>query len=93
VPQALHKLISLVRGAFVLALVGLIRVYQLLVSPLLGRRCRFYPSCSEYAAESVRHFGPLAGSWRALGRLCRCHPWNAGGFDPPVPAPKQGSID
>ncbi len=90
-PQALRKLIHFVGRAFALALVALIRVYQLVVSPLLGRRCRFYPSCSEYAAESVRHYGPLVGSWRALGRVCRCHPWNPGGFDPPVP--QQGSID
>ena len=66
-------------------LIGLVRLYQLLVSPLLvalGVRCRFYPSCSAYASESVRHFGPLRGSWKALGRLSRCHPLHPGGYDP-----------
>ncbi len=96
-PQALRKLMAVVRGALTLVLLGAIRVYQTLVSPLVtllfGQRCRFYPSCSEYAVESVRHYGPLVGSWRALGRVCRCHPWNPGGFDPPVAAPKQGSLE
>jgi putative membrane protein insertion efficiency factor len=59
----------------------LIRSYQLLVSPLLGPRCRFHPSCSHYALGALRRFGPLAGLWLALRRLVRCHPWNPGGFD------------
>jgi putative membrane protein insertion efficiency factor len=63
-----------------------IRVYQLLVSPLLGPRCRFYPSCSAYAVEALRTHGPLRGLWLAARRLLRCHPWNPGGLDP-VPPP------
>jgi len=69
-------------------LIGLVRIYQLLVSPVfvaLGVRCRFYPSCSAYAAESVQHFGPVRGSLKALGRLCRCHPLHPGGYDPVLP--------
>lgn len=60
----------------------LIRTYQLLVSPLLGPRCRFYPSCSQYALEAVARHGALRGSWLALRRLARCHPLHAGGYDP-----------
>jgi uncharacterized protein len=66
-----------------------IRVYQLLVSPLLGPRCRFYPSCSAYAVEALQRHGALRGSWLALRRLGRCHPWNLGGPDP-VPPPRRG---
>ena len=51
-------------------------------SPLLGPRCRFYPSCSQYALEAVRTHGSLRGSSLALRRLLRCHPWHAGGYDP-----------
>lgn len=60
-----------------------IRVYQLLLSPLLGNRCRFYPSCSEYALGSIRTFGILRGSVLAGWRLLRCNPWNPGGVDFP----------
>jgi putative membrane protein insertion efficiency factor len=65
-----------------LALQWLIRAYQLTLSPLLGPRCRFYPSCSQYALEAVRAHGSLQGCWLALRRLLRCHPWHAGGYDP-----------
>lgn len=60
----------------------LIRLYQWTVSPLLGQNCRFYPSCSHYALEAIGRFGLLRGSWLAVKRIGRCHPWNPGGFDP-----------
>lgn len=63
----------------------LIRGYQLGISPLLPPSCRFYPSCSEYSLQAVKIHGAGRGSWLAAKRLCRCHPWSAGGFDP-VPA-------
>jgi putative membrane protein insertion efficiency factor len=63
----------------------LIRLYQWTVSPYLGPRCRFYPSCSHYAHEAIGRFGVAAGGWLALKRLARCHPWHPGGHDP-VPA-------
>jgi uncharacterized protein len=64
----------------------LIRAYQLGLSPLLGPRCRFYPSCSQYALEAVQAHGSLRGCLLALRRLSHCHPWHAGGYDP-VPLP------
>jgi len=67
-------------------LVLLIRVYQLLLSPMLGPRCRFYPSCSAYAIEAITVHGALRGSYLAGRRLLRCHPWNPGGPDPVPPA-------
>ena len=63
-------------------LIALLRIYQLLVSPWLGRRCRFHPSCSQYTIEALQRHGALRGSWLGLRRLLRCHPWNPGGFDP-----------
>jgi putative membrane protein insertion efficiency factor len=62
-----------------------IRSYQFLISPLLGSRCRFYPSCSQYAIDAVKEYGTLRGGWMSLKRLLRCHPFNEGGFDPVVP--------
>ena len=63
-----------------------IRAYQLVVSPMLGPRCRFYPSCSSYAVAAITHHGVGRGSYLAVRRLLRCHPWNPGGVDhvPPV---------
>jgi putative membrane protein insertion efficiency factor len=66
----------------------LIRIYQWTVSPLLGPRCRFYPSCSQYALEAVQRFGVLKGGWLAVVRVGRCHPWQPGGFDPVPEAPR-----
>ncbi len=64
-------------------LIGVVRLYQWLISPMLGRRCRFEPSCSVYFIESVRKYGVIRGACRGIGRICRCHPWNPGGYDPP----------
>ena len=62
--------------------VALIRGYQYFVSPLLGPRCRFYPSCSHYAVEAIQRHGLLRGGWLAARRIVRCHPLNPGGYDP-----------
>lgn len=61
---------------------SLVRGYQLVLSPYLGQRCRFHPSCSEYALEALQTHGALCGSWLALRRLSKCHPWHPGGYDP-----------
>ncbi len=61
---------------------AIIRGYQLAISPLLGPRCRFYPSCSEYARQAVLEHGLLRGGSLAVRRLARCHPWHEGGVDP-----------
>jgi putative membrane protein insertion efficiency factor len=58
-----------------------VRVYQRLVSPLIGPRCRFHPSCSEYTAQAVLKHGAIRGIYLGVRRLLRCHPWNPGGFD------------
>jgi putative membrane protein insertion efficiency factor len=59
-----------------------IRLYQRLISPALGSRCKYYPSCSEYAAQAIQRFGILRGLVLAAWRLLRCNPWSRGGFDP-----------
>lgn len=65
------------------ALIAPIRVYQKTLSPLIGPVCRFYPSCSNYTIQAIRKYGPVRGGWKGLKRICRCHPWNPGGYDPP----------
>lgn len=59
-----------------------LRAYRYVLSPMLGRNCRFVPSCSEYAIEAVERHGALHGAWLALRRVGRCHPFSAGGYDP-----------
>lgn len=63
------------------SLTVLIRGYRRLVSPLFGAHCRFYPTCSAYALEAVEVHGAIRGSWMAVRRISRCHPWSAGGVD------------
>ena len=63
-------------------LIAMLRAYQYLLSPWWGRQCRFAPSCSNYALEAIERHGALSGSWLALKRVLRCHPWHPGGFDP-----------
>ena len=63
-------------------LIGLIRIYQYAISPFLGRSCRYFPTCSAYAVEALQKHGALKGGWLATKRVCRCHPWHPGGYDP-----------
>jgi len=60
----------------------LIRIYQLVISPLLGSQCRFTPTCSQYAAEALKKYGVFKGSWLAVKRISRCRPGGGSGFDP-----------
>jgi len=76
--ELLKKLFSIP----VLILVGIIRLYRLFISPLLGQTCRFSPSCSNYAIEALQVHGVFRGSWLAARRISRCHPLNEGGYDP-----------
>ena len=64
-------------------LIGIVRAYQMTLSPIFGRQCRFHPSCSAYFIEAVQKYGALRGAFRGLWRICRCNPWNPGGYDPP----------
>lgn len=70
------------RRLLVAPLIALIGLYRYAISPLLGRSCRFHPSCSEYAIEALERHGPVIGLWLAIRRVARCHPWHPGGFDP-----------
>jgi putative membrane protein insertion efficiency factor len=63
-------------------LLGLIQLYKWTLSPLIGRDCRYLPTCSSYAADAIRTHGAWAGSWMAGARICRCHPWGGHGWDP-----------
>jgi putative membrane protein insertion efficiency factor len=74
------------RGILQRLCIFLIRGYQWLLSPLLGPRCRFHPSCSHYAVEAIDRHGAMRGGWLAARRITRCHPLNPGGYDP-VPEP------
>lgn len=63
-------------------LLALIRTYQYAISPLVGRRCRYFPTCSEYTVDAIQKFGAVKGGWLGAKRICRCHPWHPGGYDP-----------
>ncbi len=65
-----------------LPLIALVKLYQLAISPWLGGNCRFQPTCSAYAIEALETHGPLKGSWLAMRRISRCHPWGGSGYDP-----------
>ncbi len=61
----------------------LVRVYQVLLSPIVGRQCRFTPTCSHYMIEAIEKYGAIRGVCKGIWRICRCHPWHPGGHDPP----------
>ncbi len=70
-------------------LILLVRGYQVLISPVLGNNCRYYPSCSAYTIEAMEKWGPLKGLWMGIRRVSRCHPWHEGGVDPVPDPPSQ----
>jgi putative membrane protein insertion efficiency factor len=74
---------GIILGMLRLGLIGMVRCYQYAVSPWLGPCCRYQPTCSEYFIEAVNKYGVVAGGWRGLRRICRCHPWGRSGYDPP----------
>jgi putative membrane protein insertion efficiency factor len=69
-----------------LLLVGIIRLYQRMVSPFLGSNCRFHPSCSNYCIEALREHGMVRGLWLGMKRISKCHPFHSGGYDPVPPS-------
>jgi putative membrane protein insertion efficiency factor len=70
------------RKLFTILLVGLIRFYQAFISPLLGAKCRYTPTCSAYGLEAIKKYGPLKGGRMAIKRFLSCHPWGGSGYDP-----------
>jgi putative membrane protein insertion efficiency factor len=72
----------IIKKSIAMLFLALIRVYQYTLSPVLGSNCRFYPSCSEYAYQAIRRYGPLGGLVLAVKRILRCHPFHPGGIDP-----------
>jgi uncharacterized protein len=79
----IRRLGAVLSSCFTAFLISGVRFYQTCLRPLLPAVCRFYPSCSEYFILAVRKYGPLRGACKGIGRICRCHPWSAGGYDPP----------
>lgn len=63
-------------------LVGIVKAYQILLSPFFGQQCRFNPTCSQYALDAIHKHGAAVGTYYTIRRLLRCHPWHAGGHDP-----------
>tara|TARA_R110001606_G_scaffold90295_1_gene202079 strand:- start:2424 stop:2768 length:345 start_codon:yes stop_codon:yes gene_type:complete len=78
----LTSLRSALRWALTSVMIGCIKTYQYTLSPLLGPRCRFWPSCSSYTIEAIQVHGPIKGGWMAVKRIVKCHPGSAGGMDP-----------
>ncbi|PMR75622.1 membrane protein insertion efficiency factor YidD [Halomonas endophytica] len=85
----LHRLGRLLTRGLGLAMIALVKLYQVTVSPLLGPRCRFWPSCSHYTVEAIKVHGPIRGGWLAGRRIVRCHPGSEGGIDPVPGGPSE----
>jgi len=81
-----QRLLDVLRRVPALTLIGMIRAYQAVISPMTGPSCKYYPSCSHYALTAVRRHGALRGTGLALWRLLRCNPWSLGGVDDVPPA-------
>jgi putative membrane protein insertion efficiency factor len=77
------RLLAPVRWLLATFLILGVRFYQVVLRPVLPAVCRFQPSCSEYFILAVRKYGPVRGACKGVGRICRCNPWNPGGYDPP----------
>ena len=88
VSGAVLRVTAAVSRLGVVGAIGVVRAYQVLISPWLGRPCRHSPSCSAYAIEALRRFGVLQGGWLTARRLARCHPWGTSGYDPVPAAPE-----
>lgn len=79
----MRGVLSFANRVLAAVLIAAVRVYQYTLSPIVGRQCRFTPTCSNYFIGAVRKHGAVRGAWRGLWRICRCHPFHPGGYDPP----------
>ena len=77
-----NKVLRTIRKALSLPFIFLVRFYQICISPLKPPTCRFTPTCSQYAIEALRKYGPIKGLYLAIKRIIRCHPWGGSGYDP-----------
>ena len=77
-----NRLRSVCKRAAALPLIAVVKFYHLCISPFTPPSCRFTPTCSQYAVEALRKYGPVKGGWLTLKRLARCHPWGGSGYDP-----------
>lgn len=84
------KLLKLI---FSKLIIGLVRFYQLVISPWTGSSCRYSPTCSHYMIEAVNEWGPLRGFWLGVKRIGRCHPWGSHGYDPVPENPKNEKLE
>ncbi len=75
-------MISFLKSIVGFVFLTIIKIYQLVLSPMLGASCRFTPTCSQYGVEAINKYGPFKGGWLTLKRIGRCHPWSAHGHDP-----------
>ena len=78
----MKRLLQFVRLWISKFLIGIIKLYQVTLSPFIGRSCRYTPTCSNYGIEAIRKHGPLKGSWLTLKRVLSCNPWGGSGYDP-----------
>ena len=78
----MRKLWSWFCKALSALMIGLIKLYQMTLSPLIGRSCRYTPTCSNYGLEAIRKYGPFKGGWLTLKRIVSCNPWGGSGYDP-----------
>ena len=81
-PERTLQLPAVIRRLLAWPFILLIRFYQLAISPWMGPKCRFTPTCSQYAIVALQKYGPMKGLWLAVKRLSRCHPWGGHGYDP-----------
>lgn len=78
----MRKLYKLFCKGLAAIMIGLIKLYQMTLSPLIGRACRYTPTCSNYGIEAIRKYGPFKGGWLTLKRVASCNPWGGSGYDP-----------
>lgn len=78
----MKRLLKAISKAIASVMIALIKVYQWTLSPLIGRACRYTPTCSNYGIEAIRKYGPLKGGWLTLKRILSCNPWGGSGYDP-----------